>query len=440
MTANFIEVDESDIDPEEVLREGEEPLWGGKEVTWGQELTREYTNWIEEQRSWRETVALGDMTYMLNLHVKGSDAIKLFDDTSINNFDGFDVGECKHAVQCNHNGKIISEGVVEYIDEEHLAIQGFPAPYLIHCADVGDYDVSTEVVKDHVYEVIGPNAPDVMASIATEDVLDIPFMNLSHIEIADHDVIAIRHSLAGVPGFELLIPGDAADEVRASIVDAGKEYGLREVGTRTWYTTRIESGLPQGNLDYIPALYTDSVPSAFSTDGSFQSDDITDWYRSPVEFGWGHYADLDGDYPGRDALEREIENPVRKLVTLEWDREDVADIYGSFFRQGDTYKFQEFPTKQRVGVRADEVRKDGKLIGVSTTPGYMYPFQQMLSLTTIDVEYSDPGTEVTVLWGEGDNPSNPMIERHTQKEVSATVAPAPYEDKDRRAEFTDGSV
>jgi vanillate/3-O-methylgallate O-demethylase len=46
----------------------------------------------------------------------------------------------------------------------------------------------------------------------------------------------------------------------------------------------------------------------------------------------------------------------------------------------------------------------------------------MLSLCTIDVGHSEPGAEVTVVWGEPGAP---------QKEIRATVAPAPYK-KDNR--------
>jgi vanillate/3-O-methylgallate O-demethylase len=339
----------------------------------------------------------------------------------------------KHAVQCNEEGYIISEGLLEYLDENELAIQGFPAPYIIHRAENGDYDVTTEVRNTHVYEVIGPNAADVMDGVTGDDIVGLEFMHLNEIEIAGHSVPTLRHSLGGVPGFELIVPEDSADDVRSTILEVGEGYGLRQVGTKTWYTTTLESGLPQGNLHYVPALYTDDVPSAFSTDGSFTSDDIRDWYRTPVEFNWGHYADLDRDFIGRDALEAEIEDPDRKLVTLEWHSEDVVDVYASLFGEGETYKFQEFPTKQRAGMRADEVRKDGKLVGVSTTPGYLYNFRKMLSLTTMDVEHADPGTEVTVVWGEGGNPTNPMIERHARKEITAMVHPAPYEDEERRS-------
>ena len=38
--------------------------------------------------------------------------------------------------------------------------------------------------------------------------------------------------------------------------------------------------------------------------------------------------------------------------------------------------------------------KNGKLVGVATSRGYSYYFRQMLSLCTIDVAQSEPGTEV----------------------------------------------
>jgi len=41
------------------------------------------------------------------------------------------------------------------------------------------------------------------------------------------------------------------------------------------------------------------------------------------------------------------------------------------------------------------------------------------------VEHAEPGTEVTVVWG---NPGHP------QKHIRATVAPAPYKQDNRRAD------
>jgi vanillate/3-O-methylgallate O-demethylase len=45
----------------------------------------------------------------------------------------------------------------------------------------------------------------------------------------------------------------------------------------------------------------------------------------------------------------------------------------------------------------------------------------------IDVEHSEPGTAVTLVWGEeARGSSKPTVERHTQREIRATVAAAPY--------------
>ena len=51
----------------------------------------------------------------------------------------------------------------------------------------------------------------------------------------------------------------------------------------------------------------------------------------------------------------------------------------------------------------------------------------MLSLAMVDVEHGEPGTEVTLVWGEeGGGSSKPMVERHVQAEIRAIVSPCPY--------------
>ena len=51
------------------------------------------TNWIEEQRAWRETVALADQSYhMTGLTVEGPDALQTFSDLGIGNYTEFGVG------------------------------------------------------------------------------------------------------------------------------------------------------------------------------------------------------------------------------------------------------------------------------------------------------------------------------------------------------------
>jgi syringate O-demethylase len=47
----------------------------------------------------------------------------------------------------------------------------------------------------------------------------------------------------------------------------------------------------------------------------------------------------------------------------------------------------------------------------------------------VDVEQSEPGTQVSVIWGEeGGGSPKPTVERHVQAEIRATVAPVPISD------------
>jgi glycine cleavage system aminomethyltransferase T len=74
----------------------------------------------------------------------------------------------------------------------------------------------------------------------------------------------------------------------------------------------------------------------------------------------------------------------------------------------------------------DKVVKDGKTIGLSTYTGYTYNERAMISLAMLDANHSEPGTEVTLVWGEeGRGSTKPTVERHKQTNIRAKVAPVP---------------
>lgn len=104
----------------------------------------------------------------------------------------------------------------------------------------------------------------------------------------------------------------------------------------------------------------------------------------------------------------------------------MLDLYSSLFRtDSEPYEILDIPMSPQCMIQADKVLDaNDNLIGIATTPGYSYYFRNILSLTFINDEYSEPGTEVYVLWG---SPGKP------QKKIRATVAPAPYKKDNRRA-------
>ena len=57
----------------------------------------------------------------------------------------------------------------------------------------------------------------------------------------------------------------------------------------------------------------------------------------------------------------------------------------------------------------------------------------MLTLAVLDAEHAEPGTEVTLVWGEpGGGSAKPNVERHVQTEIRAVVSPVPYVEAVRR--------
>ncbi|CAN7717732.1 hypothetical protein LJR234_006233 [Mesorhizobium amorphae] len=64
----------------------------------------------------------------------------------------------------------------------------------------------------------------------------------------------------------------------------------------------------------------------------------------------------------------------------------------------------------------------------STWPSFTANANRFISLGLVDLEHAQPGTEVTLVWGEPESRRN-TVERHQVREIRAKVAPAPYFEK-----------
>jgi vanillate/3-O-methylgallate O-demethylase len=393
----------------------------------------EYTSWIDESLSWKESCYLGDWSFVQDRRYKGPDALRLFADISVNTMENFEIGQSKHVIHCNPDGKIIHEGVLSRLAQDELAAFSTGVRWADFILRTGNYDVAAEPLGWTKYHLQGPNSVFVLENAAGQNVRDLHFMRSTTIQIAGHDVIVLRQGMTGEIGFELQAPIDQGPEIYGALLEAGRESGIRQMGGRVSQLNHLEAAYPTVMFDYLPAIfgewsaeYRDEIDaeSRYALAGSFESDDIADWYRSPVQFGWGNRVKFDHDFIGRDALKEELEDPRRTIVTLVWNSDDVIDIYRALFRLGEPLpEFMEMPRDGRAYMWADRVLRGDMAVGVSTSRGYSAYFREMLSLCVIDVEDSMPGTEVSVVWG---SPGTP------QREIRATVAQAPYkEDRSR---------
>jgi vanillate/3-O-methylgallate O-demethylase len=399
----------------------------------------EYTDWIDETNSWKETCYIGDWSFLWERRFKGRDLLKLFSDISVNSFAKFDIGQSKHVIHCNKDGKVIHEGILSRLDREEFMLFGRGCFWADYKLRHGKYDATSKADDWFNFQVSGPKAIYVVEKAASQSLRDVKFMHSGKIKIKGHEVLALRQGMAGEIGFELQGPSQFSKEIYDAILEAGREFGIRRLGGRAVFINHLEACFPTIITDYCPAIFDDdmkdyreeferampAVSATFNIAGSFEADHISAWYRSPVELGWSKRINFDHDFIGREALQAEVANAKRVMRTLVWSSEDVADVYASLFRQK-PYDFMELPRDQRGFMYMDKVLKDGKIVGISSSRGYSYYFKKMLSLCTINVAQSEPGTEVVVVWG---NPGSP------QKEIHAIVAPAPYKKDNRRADL-----
>jgi vanillate/3-O-methylgallate O-demethylase len=410
----------------------------------------EFSNWREEQVAWRETSALFDQSHhMTDLYVEGPDVIRLLSDLGVNTFTNAAVNKAKQFVACNHDGYVIGDGILFFLDENRVSLVGRPSAHnwVQYHAETGGYDVTVERDertavnptgrrKLYRFQVQGPTALDVLTKAAGGALPEIKFFNMGELTIAGHKVRALHHGMSGAPGLELFGPWEEREDVRAAIVEAGHEFGLRQVGSRVYATNTLESGwipcpLPavftgdelKAYREWLPA---DGYEGTGSLGGSYYSDDITDYYLTPHDLGYWSFVKFDHEFVGREALEEMGDESKRRKVTLAWNGEDVAQAIGTQFEKGDPVKYIDIPLSNYSTWPYDKVLRDGELVGISSFSGYSYNERSYLSLAMIDVDV-EVGTEVTFVWGEEDGGSSkPVVERHRQAEIRAIVSPCPY--------------
>ena len=425
----------------------------------------EYSNWRDEQRSWAESAVLFNQSFhMVDLLVTGPGAFDMLAWLAPNSFKGFVPNRAKQFAPVTPEGHVIGDVILFYLEEEKFELVG-RAPsieWVEYWASTGKWDVKVErdertaarpldqqgYRRNYRFQLQGPNAMPVLEKAMGQTPPDLKFFHMAPITIAGVEVRALRHGMAGQPGYELFGPWKDYDTVRNALIEAGADFGLTLCGGRTYSSNTLESGwipspLPatytgEGSKGFREWLGANSYEGKCSLGGSFVSDNIEDYYLNPWELGYGIMVKFDHDFVGREALEKIKDQPHRQKVTLALDNEDIVRVMSSMLQTGDKAKFLEFPSAVYCMHPYDAVQKDGRTVGLSTWIGYTVNAGRFLALAMVDAEFATPGTEVTLLWGEPDGgTSKPTVEPHVQTQIKAIVSPVPYSEV-ARDNYADG--
>ncbi|WP_308818367.1 aminomethyl transferase family protein [Pseudonocardia alni] len=408
----------------------------------------EFSNWRSEQRAWAESCALLDQSHhMTDLFLEGPDALRLLSDLAVNTFANFGVNRAKQFVAVNPSGQLIGDAILFHLEEELFDLVGHPmvVDWVLFHLERGDYEVTAErddnsaVRTDgpprfYRYEMQGPTAAAVLEQATGAALPDTKFFHMADFTIAGHAVRGLRHGMAGRPGFELFGPWADGEDVLAALLEAGAGHGLVRAGAKAYSTANLESGWVPAPIpaifgdDPLLAAYREWLPASAvgAIGGSVDSDDIADYYLTPYDIGYDRNVRFDHEFVGRAALEELATDPPRTKVTLVWDTDDVTAAIGSLLGKGPGAKYFDLPKIRYALHQEDRVLRDGEQIGISLDCGYIAGERAMVSLATVAKEHAEPGTEVTVVWGEEPNSAKPQVEEHTTWTIRATVAPVPF--------------
>ena len=413
----------------------------------------EFTNWRDEQRAWRETAVLFDQSHhMAELMVEGPDAARLL------------AGPRRQQLRQLPRGPRQALRAVQPRRPRHRRRHPVPpgrAPVLTSSggcrrstgcsstAETGGWEVTprrattarrrgrwaSAVVRRHYrYQIQGPNAPEILEKLHGGPVPEIRFFHIGAITIAGRQVRALRHGMAGAPGLEVWGPYAEGEEVRAAILEAGRDFGLRQVGSRAYATNTLDSGWIPSPL---PAVYTGEAMRAYrewlpadgyeatgSIGGSFVSRQHRGLLPDAVRARLRAFVKFDHDFIGRAALERLAGHAAAAKVTFAWDADDVARVHPldasspaiETVQVPSTCRSRTTPRRPTTRVQRTAGRSGSRCsAATATTSG------RMLSLGVVDPDVQ-VGDLLTLVWGEENGGTRKTtVEPHTQTEIRVKV-------------------
>ncbi|GAA3706568.1 aminomethyl transferase family protein [Streptomyces tremellae] len=398
----------------------------------------EYAGWRTEQAAWQHGVALMDLSYhMWDTFITGPDATRMLSELSANDYEKFAVDQAKQLVVVNENGFLVGDAILLRRGEQDYVVTGRPTVqnWITYHARQRGYDVDLASDPDcsrdpgHIppffrYQIQGPHAQQLIEAAFGGPLPGTRFFHASHVTLAGKHFRALRHGMAGQPGYEFI--GDHADHapVKEALMKAGEQFGLERVGSLAYPTAQAEGGWVPAP---VPAIYDDTpdqrayrswlplhTPDGMQPlNGSFHSPDIADYCVTPYELGYGRSVSFRHDFLGRDALRALRDAERRRKVTLVMDADDVAAALGTGHGIVNTL------AKQRV-------EADGALVGKTEYTAFSDPYGTLLSLALVAPDKAAPGTRVTVVWG--DHPGGGVAPDADLgfPRIRATVQPCPY--------------
>jgi aminomethyltransferase len=216
----------------------------------GFEMPLNYSGIIEEHLAVRSATGIFDLSHMGEFDLRGPGALALLEHALTNSAARLADGQAQYTLMCTPGGGTIDDLIVYRLAPEHYMLCVNAAnidvdrEWLVRLNRDGAelHDVSDETA---LVAIQGRKAHAILASI-TELSLD----SISRFRIASGTVAGIENCIVartgytGEDGFEVFLDSARAEHLFESLLDAGRDVGLKPCGLGARDTLRMEAGLP----------------------------------------------------------------------------------------------------------------------------------------------------------------------------------------------------
>lgn len=333
------------------------PLYFAKTANFAETPTLKRSNAFdivaEECRAVREASGLLDISGFSRFEVSGSGAEAWLDHMMASKLPA--PGRARLAPMLSPEGKLKGDLTVFNWGDGTWWIMGsyyLREWHMRWFSDHMGHDVTVRDISDGTvgFSLSGPESLQVLEKVTDGPIADLAFMGCGTFDIGMLRVKIGRLSVSGELGYEIHCAAAEHITLRETLLEAGVDLGLREIGFNALLSLRLEKSFGIWSAEFTQAY----------TPGQTGMDRWIAWDK--------------GDFVGKTAAveERDSNQPVQRVITLEVDSRD-ADASGY-----------------------EPVWQDGRRVGFVTSGGYGHTLKKSLAMAMVDVDAASVGTPLTV--------------------------------------------
>jgi len=223
-----------------------------KEKDW--EIPSLFKDFASECEAVRKSVGLLDLSSRGKIEVTGKDRISFLHNLLTNDLKALGLGEGSYAALLNAQGQILADMSV-YVFANSVLLEmeaGLEKKVLerfekLHVTeDVECRDVTGEWI---LLAVQGPKSEALVDALIQGPVMVTEEFRHIHCSILDTPATLVRRSVTGEKGFHFFIPSQKGEPIVKRILEVGRLYGIKPVGSNAYEILRIEAGIPRYGID-----------------------------------------------------------------------------------------------------------------------------------------------------------------------------------------------